>query len=78
MNSLNIREFQQAIINFTNSSSLPAEVKRLAVKEVLRQLEMSATEEIRAELLAREEKEQAENDPAEKVSGGAEPEPEER
>lgn len=78
MNSLGIREFQQAIINFTNASPLPAEVKRLAVKEVLRQLETTATEEIRAELLAREEKEQAENAPAEKGPGGAEPEPGER
>lgn len=54
MNSLEIREFQQAIINFANSSPLPMEAKRLAVEGVLRQLETAADAEIRTELKARQ------------------------
>lgn len=57
MNNLEIREFSQAIINFTNGSPLPIEVKRLAVEGVLRQLEDAADAEIKAELKARQEEE---------------------
>lgn len=55
MNSLSIREFQQAIINFTNGSELPAEVKRLVFLEILSQINEETTKEIQRELSKRNE-----------------------
>lgn len=57
MSSIEVREFQQSIINFVNSSTLPAEVKRLSLAEVLRQCETAAIEEIKAEAIERNIKE---------------------
>lgn len=54
MDNLSIREFQQAIINFTNQSPLPIEVKRLCMQDILRQVESEATKVIKAEIEARD------------------------
>lgn len=51
VNSLDIRNFSQSIINFCNQSSLPIEVKRLALKEILSQME-SETERVLKEIKA--------------------------
>lgn len=63
MTSLEIREFKQTISNFVNASKLPAEVKRLALNEVLREQENVTLEVLKSEIEARdlEESEQKEN-----------------
>lgn len=50
MNSLEVREFTQSIINFTMQSALPIEVKRLCIKDILVQLEESTNAQILKEL----------------------------
>lgn len=56
--NLEIREFSQAIINHMNKSTLPMEVKRLALMEILSQVSESSNEVIRAEIMERDRKEQ--------------------
>lgn len=51
--NLQIREFSQSIINFVNQSQLPMEVKRIALLDILRQVETEANEVIRSEIEAR-------------------------
>lgn len=58
MISIEIREFSQSIKNFVAASPLPAEVKRLALAEILRDQERAATEQIRLEAIEREEEEE--------------------
>ena len=53
MSNLEIREFSQAIINFVNGSQLPIEVKRLALADILRQVDSAASEIIRSEIADR-------------------------
>lgn len=55
--NLEIREFQQAIINFTNQSPLPIEVKRLALSDILSQIEDVADNTVKTELEERVRKE---------------------
>lgn len=55
MNSLQIREFSQSIINFVNASQLPIEVKRLALKDILAQVEEETTKVLTEEIRYREE-----------------------
>lgn len=55
MSNLEIREFSQAIINFVNQSTLPIEVKRLALKDILAQVEEETTKVLTEELKVREE-----------------------
>lgn len=57
MSNLEIREFSQAIINFINSSSLPVEVKRLALADILHQLDSAANTAIHGEIVERDRKE---------------------
>ena len=58
MSSIEIREFSQSIKNFVAASPLPAEVKRLALAEILREQERAAAEQIRLEAIEREEEEE--------------------
>ena len=57
MGNLEIREFSQAIINFVNSSALPVEVKRLALADILHQLDSAANTAIQVEIAERDKKE---------------------
>ena len=54
MNNLQIREFSQSIINFVNASQLPIEVKRLALKDILSQVEAETNKVLQSELQIRE------------------------
>lgn len=65
MTSLEIREFKQAISNFVASSELPAEVKRLVLKEVLTEQENTTLCVMRDEIKARDLAESAQNENAE-------------
>ena len=58
MSSIEIGEFSQSIKNFVAASPLPAEVKRLALAEILREQERAAAEQIRLEAIEREEEEE--------------------
>lgn len=55
MNNLQIREFSQSIINFVNASQLPIEVKRLALKDILSQVEAETNKVLTEEIRYREE-----------------------
>lgn len=57
MSNLEIREFSQAIINFINRSALPVEVKRLALSDILHQLDSAADTAIQGEIVERDKKE---------------------
>lgn len=57
MNSIDVREFSQAIRNFIKSSPVPAEVKRLALAEILRETEEVARRELIAQVEERDRKE---------------------
>ena len=71
MSNLEIREFSQAIINFVNSSTIPMEVKRIALNDILAQVEEEANKVLTEELKAREEA-QREADEAKKEEGEVE------
>ena len=45
MDSLSIREAREDIINYLNTLSLPLEVKRLVVKEILGQLDFASEQD---------------------------------
>lgn len=60
MSNLKIREFQQTIINFTNASDLPIEVKRLAFEEILHQIRDGANQQLQIEIQQRNSAEKAE------------------
>lgn len=62
MSNLEIREFSQAIINFVNGSQLPIEVKRLALEDILRQVDSAASEIIRSEIADRDMNNKEEQD----------------
>lgn len=62
MSNLEIREFSQAIINFVNGSQLPIEVKRLALADILRQVDSAASEIIRSEIEDRDMNNKEEQD----------------
>ena len=57
MNSIDVREFSQAIRNFIKGAQLPAEGKRLALAEILRETEEDAKRELIAQLEERDRKE---------------------
>lgn len=73
MNNLEIREFSQAIINFVNGSTLPLEVKRLVMADIMHQLDSAANAILQNEIaerdqvVAKEEKEAQENGTEEAV-----------
>lgn len=50
MMNLSIRMFEKSIIECVNASELPMEVKRLALKEVLAQVEKEADKLVQEEL----------------------------
>lgn len=58
MSNLEIREFSQAITKFVDESSLPEEVKRLALQEVLTRQEQRTRDALLAEIEARDAEEQ--------------------
>lgn len=60
MNSLEIREFQQAIINQINQSPLPLEVKRLIVENICAQVNEATNKQIQVELTERNSKSESE------------------
>ena len=55
--NLKIREFQQAIINFSNKSDLPIEVKRLCMEEIITQLRSESNRILQEEITQRSIKE---------------------
>lgn len=57
MSSIDVREFSQAIRNFIKGSQLPAEVKRLALAEILQETEEDARRELIAQVEERDRKE---------------------
>lgn len=62
MSNLEIREFSQAIINFTNSSQLPLEVKRLVMSDILHQLDSASNTILQSELAERDRKSKEEQE----------------
>lgn len=67
MSNLEIREFSQAITKFVDESSLPEEVKRLALQEVLIRQEQRTRDALLAEIEARDAEEQEVKQDAESV-----------
>ena len=61
MTNLEIRVFSQSIRNFINESTLPTEMKRIALNEIVREVSDQAEAEILAELQEKERKEVGEN-----------------
>lgn len=62
MSNLEIAEFRQAIRSFAAKSELPAEVKRMALAEILRDVEEESRQALRAEIAARDAKEEEQQD----------------
>lgn len=60
MNNLEIREFEQAIINQINQYPLPLEVKRLIVENICVQVNEVTNKQIQVELAERSSKEESE------------------
>lgn len=58
MQNLEIAEFKQAIKNFVAKSELPVEVKRMALSEILREVEQESRQALMAEITARDAAEQ--------------------
>ena len=50
MNSLEIREFEQSIVNLFNGCGLPMEIKRLIVNDIAGQINRAADNQINVEL----------------------------
>ncbi len=67
MSNLEIREFSQAITKFVDESSLPEEVKRLALQEVLTRQEQKARDALLEEIADRDAAEQEVKQDAESV-----------
>lgn len=60
MNSLEIREFEQGIINQTNQSPLPLEVKRLIMENICAQVNEATNKQIQVELTERNSNKESE------------------
>ena len=67
MSNLEIKEFSQASTKFVDESSLPEEVKRLALQEVLTRQEQKARDALLAEIADRDAAEQEVKQDAESV-----------
>ncbi|MBD9082024.1 MAG: hypothetical protein EGR48_00400 [Lachnospiraceae bacterium] len=67
MSNLEIKEFSQAITKFVDESSLPEEVKRLALQEVLTRQEQKARDALLEEIADRDAAEQEVKQDAESV-----------
>lgn len=50
MSNIEIREFQQSIVNFVNQSPLEIEVKRIVVEGIATQLKIESDKQISMEL----------------------------
>ena len=60
MNSLEIREFEQSIINLFNGCGLPMEIKRLIVNDIAGQINRAADNQINVELAERNKDKESE------------------
>ena len=60
MNSLEIREFEQSIVNLFNECGLPMEFKRLIVNDIAGQINRAADNQINVELAERNREEESE------------------
>lgn len=60
MNSLEIREFEQGIINQINQSPLPLEVKRLIMENICAQVNEATNKQIQVELTERNSNKESE------------------
>lgn len=60
MNSLEIREFEQSIINLFNECGLPMEIKRLIVNDIAGQINRAANDQINVELEERNKAKESE------------------
>ena len=60
MNSLEIREFEQSIINLFNECGLPMEIKRLIVNDIAEQINRAADNQINIELAERNKAKESE------------------
>ena len=60
MNSLEIREFEQEIVNLFNGCGLPMEVKRLIVNGIAGQINRAADNQINVELAERKKEKESE------------------
>lgn len=60
MNSLEIREFEQSIVNLFNKCGLPMEIKRLIVNDIAGQINRAADNQINVELAERNREEESE------------------
>ena len=67
MSNLEIAEFKQAIKNFVGGSELPVEAKRMALTEILREIEQESQRALMAEIAARDTAEQEVKQDAESV-----------
>lgn len=67
MSNLEIAEFKQAIKNFVGSSELPVEVKRMALSEILREVELESQRVLMTEIAARDAAEKGVKQDAESV-----------
>lgn len=60
MNSLEIREFEQEIVNLFNGCGLPMEVKLLIVNDIAGQINRAADNQINVELAERNKEKKSE------------------
>lgn len=60
MNSLEIREFEQSIINLFNECGLPMEIKRLIVNDIAGHINKAADNQINVELEERNKEKESE------------------
>lgn len=60
MNSLEIREFEQAIVNLINECGLPMEIKRLIVNDIAGQINRATDNQINVELAERNREKESE------------------
>lgn len=60
MNSLEIREFEQVIVNLFNGCGLPMEVKRLILNDIAGQINRAADNQINVELEERNREKESE------------------
>lgn len=67
MTNLEIAEFKQAIKNFVGGAELPVEVKRMALSEILQEVELESQRVLMTEIAARDAAEKGVKQDAESV-----------
>ena len=60
MNDLEIRQFEESLVNLINEAALPLEIKRLIVADIYRKLEVTTNQSIQS-LLKQEESDNGNN-----------------